>query len=789
MDKAKQDILWFHEVDKDDTPLVGGKGANLGEMTKAGLPVPEGFIVTSKAFFDFLAKTGLNKKISKLTKGIDANDSKRLNSASKEIRTLILKAKMPGGLVKEIEKGYKDLYGSDAKGAFVAVRSSGITEDLAEASFAGQNESFLNVNGTENVVRAVQKCWASLFYARSIYYRIANKFDNVKAGIAVPIMRMVQSESSGVMFSIDPVQNDDTKVVIEAGLGLGEAVVLGAITPDRYIIDKKSFEITDKEINAQEWQIVKVGGVDKHIALTDEEKKAQKLPDERVIELAKIAVKIESHYGKPQDMEWALENEKIYMIQSRPVTTFKKSPEGRSPSGGPTAGDSQTDATAPAGIDASKAKVLVKGAAASLGMASGPVKIIHKPSENDQVLKGDILVTEKTNPDFVPAMQRAAAIVTDTGGRTSHAAIVSREMGIPCVVGTGTGSHVLKTGQMVTVDGVNGVVYQGKVESNVAHETAANSSSSNLSGSAAYHEEIPVTATKVYLNLAEPEMAEKAAALPVDGVGLLRAEFIIAAGGKHPRWLVENGKSEEYVNILYEGINKIASAFNPRPVIYRATDFKTNEYRGLEGGEKYEPKEENPMIGYRGAFRYIKEPDLFKLELEAIKKVRDQGNKNLWLMIPFIRTIAEFETISKMVEDFGLTRGPDFKLYIMCEVPSTVLLMEEFCKLGIDGVSIGSNDLTQLTLGCDRDNENLAVEFDERNPAVTASIAHVIKICRKYHVSVSICGQAPSVYPEITELMVRCGTTSVSVTQDVVVQTRKLIASVEKKILLSEAID
>ena len=776
MDKAKQDILWFNEVTKDDIPLVGGKGANLGEMAHIKLPVPEGFIVTSKAYFDFLKTTGLFKKITKLLVGLDSTDTKKLNKVSRDIRTLILHAKMPSALKKKIEEGYKNLYSSGAKGVFVAVRSSATAEDLPDASFAGQQESFLNISGGDNVVVAVQKCWASLFHARAIYYRVVNKFDHMKVGIAVPIMRMVQSTSSGIMFSIDPVQNDDTKVTIEAGFGLGEAIVLGEVTPDRYLVDKKTLQITDKEINSQDWKITKVGGVDKHVTLPVAEKKQQKITDEEIVKLAKLAIGIESHYGRPQDMEWAIENGDIYMIQSRPVTTFKKEQPAQ-------------EGAVSVEVKKTSAEILVKGAPASLGTVSGPVRIIHSPSEIDKVEKGDILVTEKTNPDFVPAMQKAAAIVTDTGGRTSHAAIVSREMGIPCVVGTGTGTSVLKTGQIVTVDGVSGSVYQGKVEGSEVEKNVQTFDPNKPVGSAAYREEIPITATKVYVNLAEPDKAQEAAALPADGVGLLRAEFIIAASGKHPRWLVENGKSQEYVDILYEGINKIVTAFSPRPVIYRATDFKTNEYKGLEGGEKFEPKEENPMIGYRGCFRYIKEPDLFKLELEAIKKVRDSGFTNLWLMIPFVRTINEFKEVTKLIEDFGLKRSNDFKIYIMCEVPSTVILMEEFCKMGIDGVSIGSNDLTQLILGVDRDNERLAEEFDERNPAVAGALAHVIRVCRKYHVSVSICGQAPSVFPEITELMVKNGATSVSVVPDMVIPTRKTVASVERKLLLSEAID
>jgi pyruvate,water dikinase len=393
-----------------------------------------------------------------------------------------------------------------------------------------------------------------------------------------------------------------------------------------------------------------------------------------------------------------------------------------------------------------------------------------------------------TTPDYVPAMKKAVAIVTDVGGRTCHAAIVSRELGIPCVVGTGTATHTLKTGQVITVDGSKGLVYKGKVAATAKPEDIV-PSKPGASGSA-ISQEVPITGTKVYVNLGEPHLAEQVAALPVDGVGLLRAEFMIAEMGEHPKAMVKDGRGDQYVKGLADGIQKIASAFSPRPVVYRATDFKTNEYRGLKGGDKYEPAEDNPMIGYRGASRYIAEPEMFALELEAIKKVRNEFDlKNLWIMIPFVRTVEEMRQCMKMVTDSGLKQGPDFKIWMMCEIPSNVILLEKFLDLGIDGISIGSNDLTQLTLGVDRDNQTLAKLFDERDEAVELSIQFVIKTCRKRNVTCSICGQAPSVYPEITEMMVKAGTTSVSVTPDMIVASRKIIASVEKRLMLKNIID
>ncbi|MDO8444065.1 MAG: phosphoenolpyruvate synthase, partial [bacterium] len=503
----------------------------------------------------------------------------------------------------------------------------------------------------------------------------------------------------------------------------------------------------------------------------------QKISDSQIIKLAEIGLKIEKHYGKPQDTEWAIEDDRIYFVQSRPITTL---------------GKKKADAVKNAGTavetaaDESKAEVILKGAAASLGMAYGPVKIIHKPTEIDKINAGDVLVTEMTTPDFVPAMRKARAIITDTGGRTCHAAIVSRELGIPCVVGTGTATHVLKNGQVVTVDGAKGLVFKGKISGPATTPVSAGAVGSGSQIS----EEIPVTGTKVYVNLGEPQLAEEVAKLPVAGVGLLRAEFIVANLGEHPKAMVAAGHGEKYVGALVDGLKTIATAFNPRPVVYRATDFKTNEYRGLKGGDKYEPVEDNPMIGYRGASRYIADPEMFALELKAIKKVREEYDlKNLWIMIPFVRTISEMKECMKMIEASGLKQGPDLKIWMMCEVPSNVILLEKFIALGIDGISIGSNDLTQLTLGVDRDNQTLATTFDERDEAVQLSIQYVIKTCRAHNVTCSICGQAPSVYPEITEMMVKAGTTSVSVTPDVVIATKKLIASVEKRLLLNKIID
>ena len=771
-------ILWFSEIGKANLDQVGGKGANLGELTKADLPVPPGFVVTAEAYFDFLRSNGLDKVIKKLLAGLDYEDSKKLNQVAKAIQDKIMAATMPTTLVNEIERAYRKLVVGFPGGFYVAVRSSATAEDLPNASFAGQQRTFLNMKGPGAVVKATQRCYASLFEARAIYYRAVNNFDHLEVGLAVPVQKMIQSEKSGIMFTMNPVDNNLEVINIEAGWGLGEAIVSGSINPDRYLVSKKDLKIISKEVFKQTWMIKKVGEIDKHIFVDRRYQEMQKLTDGEIIELAKYGVKIEEYYKVPQDTEWAIEKGKIFFVQSRPVTTLKSKIQVPVESAKPGQEGKYI------GKEKISSEVLVHGLGASMGGAYGPVKIIMSPAEIDKVKSGDVLVTEMTTPDFVPAMKKAVAIVTDTGGTTSHAAIVSREMGIPCVVGTGTGTVRLKNNQLVTVDGAKGFVYKGKVEVKLAKIEAQKGAKV-----AGFQTEVPVTATKIYLNLGEPDQAVELAKLPVDGVGLMRAEFIVASAGKHPRALVEEGKGAEYQQIIVRGVKTIAEAFAPRPVVYRATDFKTNEYRNLAGGDKYEPQEANPMIGYRGALRYIKEPDLFQLEMRAIKQVREEyGLENVWVMIPFVRTVSELQKVKQLMAEVGLVQGEDFKLWMMVEVPSNVFLINKFLDEGVDGVSIGSNDLTQLTLGVDRDSEKLAEDFDERDEAVEEALLRVVSATRRRGITCSICGQAPSVYPEVTEFLVKAGITSLSVNSDVVVQTRQLVASVEKKIMLQKII-
>jgi len=747
-------IRFFNEISKKDLALAGGKGANLGEMVKMGLPVPDGFVVTTKGYDRFLDSAQLRVKIQEILKGIKAEETKKIAQASQKIKQLILAARLPADLKKEIVLVYQKL-GQEPE---VAVRSSATAEDLPTASFAGQQASFLNIKGAENVAEAVLRCFASLFEARAIFYRLENHFDHLKVKLAVPVQVMVESEKSGVMFTVNPLTSETDRLVIEAGYGLGEAVVSGSITPDRYLVSKKDLTIIGREIHRQTWMIKKVGSFNRHVSVPKKLIEAQKLTDQEIIALAQYGLKIEKHYHYPQDIEWAIAQGKIYFVQTRPVTTLKTQPQQAFQEGG---------------------EVLLKGLGASIGLASGPVRIIRSPKDDFE--EGAVLVAELTNPSFVPLMKKAKAIVTDTGGMTSHAAIVSRELGIPCVVGTGQATAVLKDGQMVTVDGAKGVVYKGKVSETFKAASAPQQVVAKTT------ESVPITATKVYVNLGEPSIASTVAQEPADGVGLLRAEFMIAEIGEHPKAMIRRGQGKDFALRLSQGMVTIARAFHPRPVVYRATDFKTNEYRNLKGGTEFEPEEENPMLGFRGAFRYVVQPEVFRLELWALRRAREQfGLNNLWLMIPFVRTVDELKKIHQILDEEGIFRSADFKLWMMAEVPSVVFLIDQFCQAGIDGVSIGSNDLTQLILGVDRDNAQLAKEFDERNEAVCQAIRQIIEGCRKHGVSVSLCGQAASEYPEFLEMLVQSGITSVSVNPDRVVETRKLIASIERRILLDK---
>lgn len=782
-----KNVYWFEELNKDSLPIAGGKGANLGEMLNSGFPIPPGFVVSADSYYEFIKQHNIDKLIYEILGKLDVEDTNGLNEASERISQTILSYEVPDEIKRDIIEAYSKLKQiTGAKIEYVAVRSSATAEDVPSASFAGQQASFLNVYGEQALIDAVKRCWASLFTPRAIYYRVQQGFDHSKVKIAVVVQHMVQSEKSGVFFTVDPVTQDPSKMVIEAAFGLGETVVSGAITPDTYVIDKNTLDILNKHIARQEWMLIKSENANVKVGIKPEYQNVQKLEDEKIIELAKIGREVEKHYKWPQDIEWASEGGRIYIVQSRPVTTLKKEVTERFVremeqrevgvvQERPSIRAEEKVETMEIGKKEEKGSIILKGLPASPGFATGRVRVILDISDLPSMQSGEILVTKMTTPDFVPAMRKASAIITDEGGLTSHAAIVSRELGVPAVIGTEKATSILKNEMLITVDANKGIIYEGKVDLTEVPKQPA-----TISG-----EILPVTATKIYVNLAEPDMAEKIAKLSVDGVGLLRAEFMIASIGEHPKKMLREGREQEFVDKLADGIAKIAGAFYPRPVVYRATDFKTNEYRNLRGGEEFEPEEENPMMGYRGAMRYIKEPELFKMELKAIKKVREELQlKNVWLMIPFVRRSEQIIKIKRILEEEGLHQSKDFKLWIMVEVPSTVFMIEEMCQTGIDGISIGSNDLTQLILGVDRDNSSIASEFDERSTAVLRAIQYVIKVCRKYSVTTSICGQAPSVYPEIAERLVEFGTTSISVNPDAIERTRKIVAAAEQKVLL-----
>lgn len=740
---SKKYCIFFKDLSSKSLKIAGGKGANLGEMVNAKIPVPNGFVVTSDSYYLFLEKSSLKHKIKTELKDLDIQDTKKLEKAAKNIKKAILSAQVPKEVEGEIIKSYHHLTGN--YDLDVAVRSSATAEDLPDASFAGQQDTYLNVSGSKDVVKNVLKCWASLFGARAIYYRQEQGFDHFKVGIAVPVQLMVQSEVSGIMFTLNPITNDANQISIEAAFGLGQPVVSGELTPDQYIINKKNFKIVSKNVVSQDWQDTKKG----RIKISAEYKKKQKLADKLIVELAKLGAKIEKHYKRPQDIEWAYANKKLFIVQSRPVTTLKIKTD---------------DVT----IDIGNKDLILTGISASPGIGVGEVKILKSPKELNKVKKGDVLVTKMTDPDYVPAMKKAVAIITDKGGRTSHAAIVSRELGVPCVVGSEMATKILKEGEQVTVNGYKGLIYEGDKSLELGEKKED------------YEHKNAKTATKLYLNLGEPGLAKEMSKKRVDGVGLLRAEFMIANIGTHPKKYIADGKGKKFTKELEKGLLKFAKAFNPRPVIYRATDFKTNEYKSLKGGAKYEGDEENPLIGYRGASRYVEDTDVFQLEVEAIKNIRNKhGYKNLHLMIPFVRTVKEFTEVKKLVNSWGLRRSADFKLWMMVEIPSNVILLEDFIKVGMDGVSIGSNDLTMLTLGVDRDNSKISANYNELDSAVLYLIEKTVRTCAKNNITCSICGQAPSNYPKLTQMLVNWGITSVSVAPDVIDKTRHIIYMAE----------
>ena len=749
-------ILFLKDIHKNDVSIVGGKSANLGEMYNAGLPVPDAFATTIDAYDLFIKENELDKFIYPILKNLNYENQKELENVASQIQNRIKRGRIPQSIKNDVFKGYKKLSGA-FKHSLVAVRSSATAEDAPGTSFAGQQVTFLNIKGEANILDKVRECWASLFTPRSIYYRNINKVEHSKVKISVVVQKMIQSDVSGVMFSIDPVTNEKDRIVIEAVWGLGEMIVQGSVIPDKYVVQKETFYILSKEINSQDVELIKTSsGQTKEMKVSNKIKDKPKLNEKEIIELAKYSDLLQKHYFFPQDSEWAREKGKLYIVQTRPVTTINAKPKGIN-----IEKDGELFKVSPTPI--------LTGSPASPGIGTGAVKILLSAKELSKVETGDILVSSMTSPDFVPAMKKASAIVTDKGGQTSHAAIVSRELGIPCVVGTKTATEILKNNQIISVNGTTGEVFMGVL-----------SKQKNLEKDKKVSE--VKTATKLYVNLGEPDLAAKIAEKPVDGVGLLRAEFMIANIGIHPKEAIKLKKQEKFINDLTKGISKICDAFYPRPVIYRATDFKTNEYSALQGGKNWEPVESNPMLGFRGAFRYIASPEVFSLELTAIKKVREKY-QNLWLMAPFVRSPEELAKVRRIVATEGLFEDKTFKFWMMVEIPVNVILLEEFIKVGIDGISIGSNDLTMLILGTDRDNSEVASAFDERSPAVLWAIKKAIKVCNDNGITSSICGQAPSIYEDYADMLVQAGITSISVNPDAISRSKDAIIRAEKKII------
>jgi len=798
-------VLWLDDVDADDIDTVGGKGASLGELTGAGLPVPPGFVVTAETYRAFIEEAGIDEELFAAV-DVDPEDAAALRAAETKARELITETPLPEPVREEILDAYGAM-GTDDESAFVAVRSSATAEDLPDSSFAGQQETFLNVQEASLLSR-VKACWASLFTQRAIYYRQQRGFPHADVDIAVVVQRMVDAEKSGVLFTSHP-STGDPEMTIEAAWGLGEAVVSGAVSPDNYVYDRGRETLADVTIADKKIEMLKDPETGETVEreVADDRRTERVLSDAEIDELVGLGERVETHYGTPQDVEWAIYEGTIYMLQSRPITTIRDSPADagaeaggvgtgaggvRTEATGDDAGDAPagvspvpnggTNASATAGAAGSAAggdsdeDVLVDGLGASPGAVSGNVRIVTKLDHLDQVDDGDVLVTEMTMPDMVPAMKRAAGIVTDEGGMTSHAAIISRELGVPAVVGTTNGTQVLEDGQSITIDGDKGTVRAGADD---AAEPAA-----EFEPVEAARPETPVkpmTATEVKVNVSIPAAAERAAATGADGVGLLRIEHMVLSLGKTPERYIADHGARAYQDEIIEGVRRVADEFYPRPVRVRTIDAPTDEFRELTGGDG-EPHEHNPMLGWRGARRSLDKPAPFRQELAAFARLFEMGYDNLEVMFPLVNDAADVAALREHLDEAGI--DPETHRWgVMIETPASALQIDELADLGIDFASFGTNDLTQYTLAVDRNNEHVADHFDELHPAVLRLIGDTIERCRELDVDTSICGQAGS-KPEMVEFLVESGVSSISANIDAVRDVQHEVKRVEQRLLL-----
>ena len=757
--KEVPNILWLEEIRKEDIISVGGKGASLGEMASIGLPVPKAFVVTAQAFRRFLVETGLEKKLFASYQDLDVENNEELEKAADGAKAMVLKAKMPIALRDDIRKAYKKMAKDDL---IVAVRSSATAEDLPDASFAGQQETYLNIKGEAALISSVQNCWASLYGARAIYYRAKQGFDDNSVNIAVVIQQLVHSEKAGVMFTSHPITGD-SKSIIEGSWGLGEAVVSGTVSPDNYVFDQRSEKVTEVYLANKKVEIVPDGDHGtKVVDVAKDRQDTRVLSDKEIEKLAMYGKIAENHYGIPQDVEWGIVGETIYILQSRPITTIGNKKEAKG----------MTEGHKPS------AKILLQGQGAAPGIASGNVVIIRDVRDIGKVKEGDILVTRMTNPDMVPAMRKVAAIITDEGGMTCHAAIVSRELGTPAVVGTKNATNLLNNGQLVTVDGEKGHIYEG-----ILAATAPTQAAVAAQAMAAVAAPI-ITATSVKVNVSIPEAAKRAAATGADGVGLLRIEHLILGLNKTPGWYIANHKEEDFIAELHDGIKIVLDAFPGKTVWVRTLDAPTDEFRNMAGGEN-EPHEHNPMLGWRGIRRDLQSPDQFRLQVESFKRLWKEGYDNLGIMFPMVSHPDQFIKGKEMMRGWGVD-VENVTLGIMIEIPSSAIMIEEFIQAGIKFASFGTNDLIQYTLAIDRNNENVADMYNPKHPAVLHLIHNAIQTCRAYNVECSICGQAGS-DPKMAVWLVEHGITSISANIDAIAKIREAVAKTEKRIILEAA--